>query len=251
MKRLHRLDFMAPASRPWAGYVLLLLAVLTTGVVFELLWRTRTAALPEAGVAGSAARIGPTHALSATPPAAATFASSAGLNSAADAWPASQSDAGTAADRLQVGKTRSIAGTQALPWAYMLATLQVHASARVELLRIEPYGGAQLQAPTAGSVHVIAQGRSNADIDAFLRALRADARLRDVSIPEAPGPADQFLEPRPGDSATRRPGAADTTWLRFAAVASWRAPAVRPRTEPRADSSAGESAATSAASTHP
>jgi hypothetical protein len=265
MKRLHRLDFMAPASRPWAGYVLLLLAVLTTAGVFELLWRTRTATatVPEAGLAAAAARTGPLPALSATPPAAATFAGRTGLSGTADAAaaldadtsgtdtaPTAQSDAAAGVDRLQVGQTRSLAGAQALPWARLLATLQAHAGDRIELLRIEPAGRAE-RPPLSTAVHVLAQARSNADIDAFMRALRAEVLLRDVSLTASPSPASSPPRARSGANAARRPVADDPGWLQFEAVASWRAPTARPPTDARADSSAGPATATSATSTQP
>lgn len=221
MKRLHRLDFMAPAARPWAGYVMLALSLATLVVALHLLWRSRPDGPPAHTASTQPSRAGSAVTLSAMPQAAATFATSASQGSAGPSVVAGQTDAAAAAERLQLGQTRALAGSKALPWARLLGTIQIYTSNRVELVRIEPHGNIESTPRAPARVRLTLQARDSVDAEAFIQALQAEPRLRDVAMVDAPASL------RPGRTSTddtpRGRGATPRgSWLGFAIVAAWR-----------------------------
>ncbi|MEY2685957.1 MAG: hypothetical protein RL375_155 [Pseudomonadota bacterium] len=223
MKRLHPLDFMAPPTRPWVGYIMLILAVASLIVVLGLLRDGRPR--ERAAVAGSTqpSDAGAPVTVSAVPPAAAAFAEVTGQSGRVPVVVAGQADAAAAAERLQVGQTRALAGPRALPWAKLLGTLQSHTGGRIELLRIEPHGNIESTPRAPARIRLTAQAREAADIDAFVRALQAEPRLRDVAIMQS---AARSRRGAPGNDAPAkdRPTTPDTEGLVFALVAAWRDP---------------------------
>jgi hypothetical protein len=72
-------------------------------------------------------------------------------------------------------------------------------------------------------VRLTLQARDSADADAFVRALQAEPRLRDVAMVDAPV---KLRRGRAGaDDTPRGRGATpDSAWLGFALVAAWRDP---------------------------
>jgi hypothetical protein len=242
MKRLHQLDFMAPAARPWPGYAMLALSLATLLVALCLLWRSRTDAPPADAAITESSRAGSAVTLSAMPQAAATFASSASQGGTGPTVVAGQTETAAAAERLQLDQTRALAGSRVLPWARLLGTIQIYTSNRVELLRIEPHGNIESTPRAPAKVRLTLQARESADAGAFVQALQAEPRLRDVAVVEAP----QKL--RPGRASTDdtplgRGAKPDGTWLGFALVAAWRDPPES--TSPRISSGTAASAAAS------
>jgi hypothetical protein len=133
-----------------------------------------------------------------------------------------QSDAAAAAERLQLGQTRALAGAKALAWARLLGAIQAHTSSRVELVRIEPHGNIESTPRAPANVRLTVQARDSADIATFVQALQAEPRLSDVAMVEAP---EKQRRGRNADSTTRgRAAAVDGAWLVFAMVAAWRDP---------------------------
>lgn len=221
MKRLHQLDFMAPAARPWAGYMMLALAVATGVVVLSLMWRSRTDLPPARSAAADPPSAGSAVTLSAVPPAAATFARAASQAGAVPVGLVGPTDAAAAAERLQLGQTRALAGSKALPWARLLGAIQTYTSSKVELVRIEPHGNIESTPRAPAKVRLTLQAREAADIDAFVLALQAEPRLRDVAVIQAPHKLQR--SPAGADGTNRgRAAAADGTLLGFAVVAAWR-----------------------------
>lgn len=223
MKRLHQLDFMAPPPRPWAGYTMLALAVATLVVALNLLWRNRADGPLAHSGANAPSRAGSAVTLSAVPPAAATFANVASRSGTRPIGIAGQTDAAAAAERLQLGQTRALAGSKALPWARLLGTVQIYTSSRVELVRIEPHGNIESTPRAPAKVRLTLHARDSTDVDSFVQALQAEPRLRDVAVLDAP------VKLRRGqvgaDDGTRaRSAAPDGAWLGFSLVAAWRDP---------------------------
>jgi hypothetical protein len=239
MKRLHRLDFMAPPTRPWAGYTMLALAMVTLIAVLNLLWRSRSDTPAVHSPALELPRPASAVEISAVPQAAATFAKAASQVGAEPTGIAGQSDAAAAAERLQLGQTRALAGSKALPWSRLLGAIQSHTSSRVELVRIEPHGNIESTPRAPAKVRLTMQARADTDAQAFVQALQSEARLRDVALIEAPAKLRRGRTST-DDNTRSRGSSADGTWVGFVLVAAWRdAPeSYNPRVVPASAASA-------------
>jgi Tfp pilus assembly protein PilN len=134
-------------------------------------------------------------------PAASTAAASAqavaALQPAADAY----ADATLMREQFQLRQTRALGGPKALPWADILAVLQVNLRAGVSLLGLGPDA---VGATPAGRVRVTARASDDARMRAFVDALQVDSRLHDVILV-----SPVLAEP-------------DGSGLRFSVVLGWR-----------------------------
>jgi Tfp pilus assembly protein PilN len=99
----------------------------------------------------------------------------AALQPAADTY----ADATLMREQFQLRQTRAIGGPQALPWADILAVLQLNLRAGVSLLGLGPDA---VGATPAGRVRVTARAGDDARMRAYVDALQIDSRLHDVTL---------------------------------------------------------------------
>jgi hypothetical protein len=217
MKRLRQFDFLAPPTRPWAGYALLVLAGATLLCLGWLIWATRApeALSPVPRLADSTAMRNPPPtpmaaqatlaSKSVTAPAAAASAAAGmpliGLpvEAAVPAPPASGAADTTVVaavaqgaalqpitvnpaalrEQYQLRQTRAIGGPLALPWAELLIVVQNQLRSGITVQRLEP----ETTNPVPPLlVRMTALASDEARMRAFIDALRSDARLHDVTL---------------------------------------------------------------------
>jgi hypothetical protein len=169
MKRLNRLDFLGAPTPPVTGWAMAVLSAGTLAFVAAQLWSMTTDSQRLAGSLRSA-----------------------DMTLAAATAPAARD----AVVRVQAQVRDKSA---VLPWSDVLAVFDSHANGGIGLLRFEPEPG------QAGRVKVSARARDQATATAFVHALEADARLRNVSL------IDQVVEASGTDRS-----------VSFTVLAGWR-----------------------------
>ncbi len=146
MKRLPPLDFRAGAPRPWVGLSALGFAAVVLALGAGLSWRQHQ--VNEEVTARIAQR-------------------QAALS------PAVRRP--SAADRLRVSQSDRVTSELRAPWSELLATFEAQGRPEVGLLKLEPDA-------RSGIVRVTGHAKDTAALFSYLKALEADARLRDVAL---------------------------------------------------------------------